>query len=174
MHSGRGDQSCSLGLGFGWPSTGIGLPNPGESALLEAGPRWDWMGGQEAAGSTKEPGRVVSQPHAPSYHQPCPPYRTPSPLTCCRPGSQTIRHKTATEEELTPASCLPVFFPGVPSSPAHPGRRQGLLIDQMPLHALRRPLFHREPRAVPESGTQPEKLSRGSDVVRPAGSTASG
>lgn len=128
MHSGRGDQSCSLGLGFGWPSTGIGLPNPGESALLEAGPRWDWMGGQEAAGSTKEPGRVVSQPHAPSYHQPCPPYRTPSPLTCCRPGSQTIRHKTATEEELTPASCLPVFFPGVPSSPAHPGRRQGLLI----------------------------------------------
>ena len=64
MHPGRGDQSCSLGLGFGWPSTGIGLPNPGESALLEAGPRWDWVGGQEAAGGTKDPGKVVSQ-HTP-------------------------------------------------------------------------------------------------------------
>lgn len=127
MHSGRGDQSCSLGLGFRWPSTGIGLPNPGESAFLEAGPRWDWMGGQAAAGGTKDPGRVVSQPHAPSYHQLCPPYRTPSPLTRCRPGSQAVSHKTATEE-LTPAGCLTVSFPGAPSSPACPGRRQGLLI----------------------------------------------
>lgn len=120
-HSGCGDlpsaQSCSPGPPVGWPRMEDGLQDPRESGLPEAGPWWDWVGGQEPAAGTKDTREVVG-------HTPLPPPSSALPSSAHNARTQAVSRKTATEEDWPRPGAHLCSSQG-PSSPTHPERRGG-------------------------------------------------